>query len=130
MKIFDTNIINFYGDWGNTWLADLSKIVDQITEKWGLSDLTPASNMTYILFCFQGAQSIVLILASSPESVLLHGDLHYDNILKNGEGWLVIAPKGVIGTLVQCIMACYWSLEDNQDPKDCLIFVGKSEKML
>ena len=39
--------------------------------------------------------------------VLLHGDLHHDNILQNGDdearhsfsdgGWLVIDPKGVIG---------------------------------
>jgi streptomycin 6-kinase len=36
--------------------------------------------------------------ASSPERKLLHGDLHHDNILSNGENeWLVIDPKGVIG---------------------------------
>ena len=29
--------------------------------------------------------------------VLLHGDLHHDNILQNGEDWLVIDTKGVIG---------------------------------
>ena len=29
--------------------------------------------------------------------VLLHGDLHHDNILQNGNDWLVIDPKGVIG---------------------------------
>lgn len=29
--------------------------------------------------------------------VLLHGDLHHDNILQNGDGWLVINPKGFIG---------------------------------
>jgi streptomycin 6-kinase len=35
--------------------------------------------------------------ASSSQPVLLHGDLHHDNILKNGDSWLVIDPKGVIG---------------------------------
>ena len=36
--------------------------------------------------------------ASSPGEMLLHGDLHHDNILSNGEnGWLAIDPKGVIG---------------------------------
>lgn len=37
------------------------------------------------------------LIASSAKPVLLHGDLHHDNILHNGNGWAVIDPKGVIG---------------------------------
>jgi streptomycin 6-kinase len=37
------------------------------------------------------------LLQTSVKDVLLHGDLHHDNILQNGDGWLVIDPKGVIG---------------------------------
>lgn len=37
------------------------------------------------------------LLTTSSESVLLHGDLHHDNILNNGDSWVVIDPKGVIG---------------------------------
>jgi streptomycin 6-kinase len=48
------------------------------------------------------------LLKSTTKEVLLHGDLHHDNILKNGDsksrrssksedGWLVIDPKGFIG---------------------------------
>ncbi len=37
------------------------------------------------------------LLQTSKPDVLLHGDLHHDNILQNGEDWLVIDPKGVIG---------------------------------
>jgi streptomycin 6-kinase len=37
------------------------------------------------------------LLKTADPDVLLHGDLHHDNILQNGEGWLVIDPKGVIG---------------------------------
>ena len=37
------------------------------------------------------------LLQTSKSDVLLHGDLHHDNILQNGEDWLVIDPKGVIG---------------------------------
>ena len=37
------------------------------------------------------------LLQTSEADVLLHGDLHHDNILQNGENWLVIDPKGVIG---------------------------------
>jgi streptomycin 6-kinase len=38
------------------------------------------------------------LLATMGEQVLLHGDLHYGNILYSDErGWLAIDPKGVIG---------------------------------
>ena len=37
------------------------------------------------------------LMATSATSVLLHGDLHHDNIIKNGNDWVVIDPKGVIG---------------------------------
>ena len=47
------------------------------------------------------------LLSTTTKEVLLHGDLHHDNILKNGDrpvdrslgagGWLVIDPKGFIG---------------------------------
>jgi streptomycin 6-kinase len=36
--------------------------------------------------------------ASSPTGMLLHGDLHHDNILADRKkGWVVIDPKGVVG---------------------------------
>lgn len=37
------------------------------------------------------------LLETLIEPVLLHGDLHHDNILQNGNNWVVIDPKGVIG---------------------------------
>jgi len=37
------------------------------------------------------------LLSTSLEPVLLHGDLHHDNILQNGYDFLAIDPKGVIG---------------------------------
>lgn len=37
------------------------------------------------------------LLKTSSNDVLLHGDLHHDNILRQGDGWIVIDPKGVIG---------------------------------
>ena len=37
------------------------------------------------------------LLATAPDSVLLHGDLHHENIIKHGDNWAVIDPKGVIG---------------------------------
>jgi streptomycin 6-kinase len=39
------------------------------------------------------------IASSLPKDrlVLLHGDLHHDNILLNGKEWVAIDPKGVVG---------------------------------
>lgn len=37
------------------------------------------------------------LIATSAPPALLHGDLHHDNILQNGNDWVVIDPKGVIG---------------------------------
>lgn len=38
--------------------------------------------------------------------VLLHGDLHQENILSHGDDWLVIDPKGVIGFPINEVWAC------------------------
>jgi streptomycin 6-kinase len=35
--------------------------------------------------------------ATSTERMLLHGDLHHENILHSQSGWVAIDPKGVIG---------------------------------
>lgn len=37
------------------------------------------------------------LLITSPTSLLLHGDLHHDNILQSGNEWCIIDPKGVVG---------------------------------
>ena len=38
-----------------------------------------------------------MLLNSTKKNVLLHGDLHHENLLKNNNGWLAIDPKGFIG---------------------------------
>ncbi|MCL6441951.1 MAG: phosphotransferase [Alicyclobacillus sp.] len=35
--------------------------------------------------------------ATTKRTVLLHGDLHHDNILRQGHGWTTIDPKGILG---------------------------------
>ncbi|MEO6893219.1 MAG: aminoglycoside phosphotransferase family protein [Ktedonobacteraceae bacterium] len=35
--------------------------------------------------------------ASAPQVMLLHGDLQHHNVLRSGEAWLAIDPKGVVG---------------------------------
>src|SRR3989338_2873128 len=61
------------------------------------------------------------LLEPSAKEVLLHGDLHHDNILQNGDasrrssqsedGWLVIDPKGVIGAPINEVWAFVMNIE-------------------
>lgn len=37
------------------------------------------------------------LLDSLNKEIVLHGDLHHDNILLNGNEWLTIDPKGILG---------------------------------
>jgi streptomycin 6-kinase len=37
------------------------------------------------------------LIASSKELVLLHGDLHHENIVLSGRGWLAVDPAGIFG---------------------------------
>lgn len=45
------------------------------------------------------------LLKTAPASILLHGDLHHENILKTDDGWAVIDPKGVMGEPIYEIAA-------------------------
>ncbi len=53
------------------------------------------------------------LLATSTQNVLLHGDLHHDNILQNGVDWLVIDPKGVIGDPVNEVWTFIMDMEND-----------------
>lgn len=37
------------------------------------------------------------LLSFMTSEIFLHGDLHHDNILKDGDHWLAIDPKGIVG---------------------------------
>jgi streptomycin 6-kinase len=39
------------------------------------------------------------LLTSLNREIILHGDLHHDNILQSGDDWLMIDPKGVVGEI-------------------------------
>lgn len=207
MNIFQSNIINIYGEGGKAWLNALPRLVTAISSRLNLRDLQEVTNLTYnyVLSGFQGDNLIILklgldhdalnreafalkcfsgcgavkvlaedygmlllersvpgtslkcypdreqesieiacrvmkklhqanipsvhnfphikdwlmaldkdwnipkhylqkakklrdeLLQTSEVDVLLHGDLHHDNILQNGGEWLVIDPKGVVG---------------------------------
>ncbi|MCO1658333.1 aminoglycoside phosphotransferase family protein [Pseudonocardia humida] len=37
------------------------------------------------------------LCASAERRVVLHGDLHHDNVLRHGDGWVAIDPHGAVG---------------------------------
>ncbi len=45
------------------------------------------------------------LLATATPPVLLHGDLHQENILQHGNDWRAIDPKGVIGEAIYEVVA-------------------------
>lgn len=45
------------------------------------------------------------LISTDHKTVLLQGDLHHDNILKNGDSWVVIDPKRFIGDSVYEVAA-------------------------
>lgn len=88
------------------------QIVSQVIRKLHQANIPTRGNLSHIkdwlseidkhldipTFYLQKARKLrdQLFATSSPD-VLLHGDLHHDNILQNGNSWVVIDPKGVIG---------------------------------
>lgn len=73
-------------------ISDWAKAFDRYKEKNSLSSGPVPKWM------FDKAKGIFSELVNdNKELVLLHGDLHNDNILSSERGWLVIDPKGLIG---------------------------------
>ena len=61
------------------------------------SDLWPAAE-THGGILARSADTVRELLAHPRDVVVLHGDIHHDNILDFGErGWLAIDPKGLLG---------------------------------
>lgn len=58
------------------------------------------------------------LLEKQNTPVLLHGDMHQENILSNGNDWLVIDPKGVIGYPINEM----WAFVEN--PKNDLEYIS------
>lgn len=53
------------------------------------------------------------LLTTNTDNVLLHGDLHHDNMLQNGDQWLVIDPKGVMGHPINEVWAFVVNIESD-----------------
>ncbi|HZE87115.1 MAG TPA: aminoglycoside phosphotransferase family protein [Methylomirabilota bacterium] len=73
-------------------IPDWAKAFDRYKEKFS-SESGPIPQ-----WMFEKAQNIFKEFPKEKkEHVLLHGDLHSDNILSSQRGWLVIDPKGIVG---------------------------------
>ncbi|MDX2346257.1 MAG: aminoglycoside phosphotransferase family protein [Legionella sp.] len=65
------------------------------------------------------------LLATADKEVLLHGDLHHENILKNhdadiADDWLVIDPKGFIGDpAFECVSFIFNPIPELLNHKNC-----------
>jgi streptomycin 6-kinase len=66
------------------------------------------------------ASGIALKLFDRPSAQIpLHGDLHHDNILSSGRGWLAIDPKGLLGDPAYDVANVFINPlgADNADPR-------------
>ncbi|OAI48533.1 hypothetical protein AYO45_00940 [Gammaproteobacteria bacterium SCGC AG-212-F23] len=67
-------------------ISDWLKSIDKVTSK-----LIPAHLLE------KAIATKNKLLATSSKQVLLHGDLHHDNLLQDGNTWVTIDPKGIVG---------------------------------
>jgi streptomycin 6-kinase len=64
------------------WLSAIDNLSDQVCPAYLIEKVIVLKNE---------------LLTSMTTEIFLHGDLHHDNILKDGDHWLAIDPKGVVG---------------------------------
>ena len=69
-------------------IKEWCKVIDEITD--------PRVPIKYIT---KAKQARTWLCESMKHEYVCHGDLHLENIIKNGEQWLAIDPKGIIGEL-------------------------------
>lgn len=87
----------------------------QIYKTWDIPDT----------YCMQARNIHAHLLQTTTLHVLLHGDLHYDNILQHRSGWVAIDPKGIVGDpayeISVTIISTAASLQDKTDIKKLIL---------
>ncbi|MBO3759797.1 aminoglycoside phosphotransferase family protein [Ciceribacter sp. L1K22] len=68
----------------------------------------------YSLFV-EAAELVEMLLGEQKDLKPLHGDLHHENILRGGRGWLVIDPAGLIGDPALDVANMFSNPLDRQD---------------
>ena len=80
------------------WLKALDRHCEEFTTKQSRTGSPRFARDDELLNYLQKARRFRdQLLKTAEPDVLLHGDLHHDNILQNGNDWMVIDPAGVIG---------------------------------
>ena len=76
----------------------ISDILKTLDKDWSLMD-----------YHLQKARPLrTSLLATTTKRILLHGDLHHENILRQGDTWRVIDPKGFVGDpAYECAVSIY-----------------------
>jgi len=97
-------------------ISDWAQVFDRYTTKYSL-ETGPIPKKIFSL----GESIFKEFMQDKKEHVVLHGDLHSDNILLSERGWLVIDPKGVIGErefeLGAYLRNPYYDLPEDSDHK-------------
>jgi streptomycin 6-kinase len=71
------------------------------------------------------------LCASAPETVVLHGDLHHENVLRSGGGsWLAIDPHGWVGDPGYDLGAILYNPLSLDDPAMIDLVPGRLERMV
>lgn len=71
MNAFESNIITMYGNQGKVWLDDLPRVVNSMAMQYGLSDLSPLSDLSYnyVLSAVCGNKPVILKCSFDIESL-------------------------------------------------------------
>jgi streptomycin 6-kinase len=64
------------------------------------------------------------LLETANTQVMLHGDIHYDNILKDGDDWCAIDPEGLVGDPIYDTSVCI------RDPLESLLRLSQPKKII
>ena len=71
MKKLEENALAVWGNKGKSWLGSLPEIIDHLASKWGLSEISPVSNMSYnyVAKATQKNQAVVLKISCDEEFI-------------------------------------------------------------
>jgi streptomycin 6-kinase len=65
----------------------IEELLKDLYKKWSIPDR----------LIFKAQRGVAHLLETTTKKVAMHGDLHHDNILRDGDEWKIIDPAGVIG---------------------------------
>jgi streptomycin 6-kinase len=93
---------------------DLPHFIDWM--RLAFRDYRRGSTPSPVFSAYLGQAEVLYRNFSSYSQALLHGDLHHENILRSGNSWVAIDPKGVIGPApLECGRLLHNFIQDEHD---------------